>query len=331
MNSLSPAPLAFFHVLADRGGKPSGLMVDFSCAPSDLAGLLPLLEDDAFGQLCDQSPCFYRPGLDPALTAALGQGRWKEIAAGTLSRADGPLKDSLAPGALWVEGDWCMLAPPKALAAQAASRALALQLVQLVAADADTHEIEALLRRDPTLSYHLLRLVNSLGIGAGRRITSFSQAILILGRQQLRRWLNLMLFAARQGDMRSAMLLARVALRARALELLAKARGLDKISQEQAFMTGMFSLLGVLFGMALTDVLAPLAIGTAIQDALLGHEGELGELLRLVETAERGDLAAVRVQLQDMQVPAPAFNAAMLDACNWMLGAVRQNQGQAHE
>ena len=105
---------------------------------------------------------------------------------------------------------------------------------------AGAHAIETLLRCEPTLSYNLLRLVNSLGSSSGRRVTSFSQALLILGRQQLRRWLNLMLFAARQGDVRPAMLLAR------ALELLARSVGLDKHTQEQGFMIGLFSLLGVL-------------------------------------------------------------------------------------
>ncbi|MDB5961266.1 MAG: hypothetical protein JWP59_2560, partial [Massilia sp.] len=196
----------------------------------------------------------------------------------------------------------------------------------LVAADADTHEIEALLRRDPTLSYNLLRLVNSLGVGGGRRITSFSQALLLLGRQQLRRWLNLMLFAARQGDVRSNMLLARVAMRARALELLAKARGLDKNSQEQAFMAGMFSLLGVLFGLPLAEVLAPLALGEAVHAALLRREGELGMLLTLYEAAEKGDLDGAAVQVDGLQIARTDFNEAMIAAAGWMQGAVRESQ-----
>ena len=139
-----------------------------------------------------------------------------------------------------------------------------------------------------------------------------------------------MLFAARQGDARSPMLLARVAVRARALELLAKSLGLDKSAQEQAFMTGMFSLLGVLFGMELAEVLAPLAIGEAVHAALLRGEGDLGALLALVRSAEAGDLAAATRQLAALQIDPADFNAAMLDAAGWMLGAVRENQGDAH-
>jgi hypothetical protein len=327
MISSTPAPLVFFRVLAERSGKPAGLLIDVGAGAG--APVLPLFDTEPFLGLGGALACFYRPLVDPAVAAALQQAGWQGVAPGSLCRADDRLvSDYLPPAALWVDGDWCMAPPPKASGAQAASRVHALQMVQLVAADADTHEIEALLRRDPTLSYNLLRLVNSLGMGPGRRITSFSQALLLLGRTQLRRWLNLMLFAARQGDVRSAMLLARVAMRARALELLAKSRGLDKNTQEQGFMTGMFSLLGVLFGMPLTEVLAPLALGEAVHAALLRREGDLGTLLMLFETAERGDLDGVAAQLEALQIPRDDFNLAMVDAASWMQGAMRESAGQ---
>jgi hypothetical protein len=335
MTSSNPVALVFFRILAERGGKPVGLLLDVGGAASGASGaaLSSLFDSEAFAGLSASLTCFHRPLPECALTAALSAGfeaaGWKQLAAGSLVRVDDRLTTELLPlSAAWVDGDWCMAPPLKSSGAQAASRVHALQMVQLVAADADTHAIEALLRRDPTLSYHLLRLVNSLGVGSGRRITSFSQALLILGRQQLRRWLNLMLFAAREGDVRSAMLLARVALRARALELLAKSGGLDKHTQEQGFMTGMFSLLGVLFGLPLGEVVAPLALGEAVHAALLRREGELGALLELFETAERGDLDSVALRLDALQIPREEFNRAMVDAAGWMQAALRETQGQ---
>ncbi len=330
MISSPPAPLLLFRVLAERSGKPAALLLDLGGGAP--ASLLALIGSDAFAGLAAALACFYDPRADAALAGALEGAGWRVLPAAAVCRVDQRLAvEALPPAAAWIDGDWCMAAPPKASGAQAASRAFALQMVQLVAADADTHAIEALLRRDPTLSYNLLRLVNSIGMGSGRRITSFSQALMILGRQQLRRWLNLMLFAAREGDVRSAMLLARVALRARALELLAKSAGLDKNSQEQGFMTGMFSLLGVLFGMPLGEVLAPLALGEAVHAALLRREGELGALLQLFETAERGDLDGVVAGLAALQIAHDDFNQAMVDAGLWMQGALREAQGQPNE
>ena len=322
-------PLVFFRVLADRAGKPAALLLAVGPGEvADPAALLPA--GDTLAALTGHFPCLYRADVAPAVAEALAAVGLQAVAPGAVLAAADALPKDAPPTVAWIDGQWCMAPPPKAQGAQAASRVLALQLVQLVAADADTHAIEALLRRDPTLSYQLLRLVNSLGVGGGRRVNSFAQAILILGRQQLRRWLNLMLFAARQGDARSPMLLARVAVRARALELLAKSLGLDKPAQEQAFMTGMFSLLGVLFGMPLAEVLAPLAIGEAVQAALLRNEGELGSLLALVVSAEAGELDGAAARLAALQIAPADFNAALLDAAAWMLAAVRDNQGDTH-
>lgn len=327
MNPPVQAPLVFFKVVADSACKPAALLFDASAHGSGEVGPWePSAE--SLRALAAGTTCMYPEALDPTLAQPLVAAGFKPMPPKALYDAGATFHKSEMPeGARWVGGDWCM-APPANGGNQAASRALALQLVQKVASDADNHEIEDLLRRDPALSYHLLRLVNSLGMGATRKITSFSQALLLLGRTQLRRWLNLMLFAAREGDQRSAMLLARVAVRGRAIELLAKAAGLDRNTQEQGFMTGMFSLLGVLFGMPLEEVLAPLSLGEGVQAALLRHDGELGVLLMALEQAERGEFERVAAHLAALQVSHAEFNQAMADASLFMLAAVRESAGR---
>ena len=298
----------FLKLLANRQGKPGGLLF---CGSGESALPVELRE------LARRLPCFYREPMEEQVAAGLNELGFQAMPTGALQRSDKEL--ALDAKAVWVEGDWPLQAPARSSGAQAASRATALQLVQLVVNDAATHEIEEILRRDPTLSYQLLKLVNSLGMGVGHKVTSFSQAILILGRQQLRRWLNLMLFAARSDDLRSPMLLARVAVRARTMELLARETGQGKQVQEQAFMAGMFSLLGVLFGVPLSELLAPLNLGDATLRALLSKSGELGELLALVEAAEHSDLVAVAKGLDALQVDAIDFNRLLVEANLWML------------
>ena len=84
-------------------------------------------------------------------------------------------------------------------------------------------------------------------------------------------------------------------------------------------MAGMFSLLGILFGMPLEQLLAPLNIGDAAQQALLRKQGELGELLSIVEAAERGDFAEAARRLEGLQLSPAEFNAIVADANLWML------------
>lgn len=295
--------------------------------PQLAEGLEPLAE--GLAALTAARPCFVSeaPETDwgPALDTLTAAGV-RPVPAARIARPAGAEALSGLDADL-VAGDWYLQPLAQPIRDPAGSRALALKLLQLVVAEAETREIEEIFRREPTLSYHLLRLVNSPGIGTGRRIDSFAQAILVLGRRQLRRWLNLLLFTARKEDPRSALLLARVSVRARLLELLVRAQGEDREHQEHAFMAGMFSLLGVTFGMPLESVLAPLKLDAALLAALLRREGELGALLAAVEAAESGDATTVQALLGP-RLPADLdFDALQLEACAWMAALVGSGEG----
>ena len=98
-----------------------------------------------------------------------------------------------------------------------------LKLLTLVTQDAESREIEAIFREEPKLSYNLLRLVNSVAVGAKTTITSFHQAIAVLGRRQLQRWLQLLIYANQHGqDDSPNPLLQQAALRGRQMELLSQ-------------------------------------------------------------------------------------------------------------
>ena len=322
-----PAPL-FVELLADPSLQPGALLIRPGGACLAEVGDDPTMAA-RLGDLAHAFPCLLHPD-DQWSAAALE----KMLAAGCqalhadihVHRCDLGEPPSLPPGCEWVRGNW-FLAQPKPLGANLAmSRALALRLMQLVAADADTCDIEAIFRQDPVLAYHLLRLVNSLGMNTGRRVTSFSQAILILGRQQLKRWINLMLFAANRGDHRAPMLLARVAVRARSTELLARASGLERSVQEQAFMVGLFSLLGILFGTALEELIECLNLNPLTRDAVLRRERALGSMLNAVEAAEFQDDAALVGQLDALGITLEEFNGITLESHLWMTSVLHDSQ-----
>ena len=329
---MSLMPLIFFELLADA--KLSPMAARLHVSESDSSGLLPLCATEDFQTLTSRFPNLIDDGTEQRLPAELSEAMHaigiQTVAATAIQSVEPNERPAMRPGKQWLSGDWYLAPPPRSTSTQAASRALSLKLMQLVATDADTCEIEAIFRQEPVLAYHLLRLVNSLGVGVGRHISSFSQAILILGRQQLKRWLNLMLFAASRDDYRSAMLIARVAVRARSMELLAKAVGLDRWHQEQAFMVGMFSLLGVLFGMPLPEILAPLKLSDLLDDALLAHEGDIGRFLQCIESSERLDEMHVLALLAQIGLSTEDWNRLTLEAHLWMLGAIHDQQDMRH-
>ena len=107
-------------------------------------------------------------------------------------------------------------------------------------------QIEAPVRRTPDLSFNLLQLVNSAATGTHKHVTSLSEAITVLGRKQLQRWLQLLVFtlsSAPHAEFPSPLLIL-AATRGKLMELIARALApADRDSHDRAFMTGILSLV----------------------------------------------------------------------------------------
>lgn len=73
-----------------------------------------------------------------------------------------------------------------------------IRLMNLTMQEADFKEIESVLKTDPTLSFKLLRYLNSYSVGQGIKIDSFQKALLILGYKQLFKWLSILFTNAKQ-------------------------------------------------------------------------------------------------------------------------------------
>lgn len=206
---------------------------------------------------------------------------------------------------------------------QGTSRALLLNLLALVASDADSHAIEMLLKQAPALSYQLLRLVNSVSFALTTKIANFGHAVTLLGRRQLQRWLQLLLYAQQSGDLRNP-LMACAALRASLTEALCKASGGDREEQERAFMAGMFSLLDALFAMPLADILAPLNLAEDVVAAILRRSGRLGALLSIAEQSEGAPTPDFARQLAASGLTPAGYCQSLVQACRW---TIQINQG----
>lgn len=197
------------------------------------------------------------------------------------------------------------------------ARGLLLKLLSLVTADADSAEIEAVIKRDPNLSYQLLRLVNSVAFTHASKITNFSQAIALLGRRQLQRWLQLLLYARSQDSTSASPLLPRAALRASLMEALARRTHLSRDQVDYAFMIGMFSLLETLFDSPLAEIVAPLNLADEIVQALTGNAGPLGSLLAVVTASEGGASVTLAQALAAANIDNADWAAALCEAAHW--------------
>ncbi len=138
------------------------------------------------------------------------------------------------------------------------SKLALLKLLLLVVKDSDVSEIENELKYQPGLSYNLLRMVNSAASGLPSTINSIKRAIMILGRKQLQRWVQILLYAAKQKDgSASDALMQTATLRGKLLEFIAIAdRPHDKNHQDRAFMVGTLSLLDNLLGIEMSELVS---------------------------------------------------------------------------
>jgi EAL and modified HD-GYP domain-containing signal transduction protein len=164
------------------------------------------------------------------------------------------------------------------------------------------------------LSFHLLKLANSAALGLTPHITSFGQAITLLGRRQLQRWLQLLLYARQQPDGLPNLLLPLAALRGAQLAALCEREGGGRDEQDMAFMAGVFSLLHLLFGMPMSDIITAPGLPPSVSGALLGREGRLGQLLTLVETP-----APAAAALQAAGVERDHWWESQLHAWRWAI------------
>jgi len=198
------------------------------------------------------------------------------------------------------------------------ARATVLNLLKLVAGEAETGALEQELKRDPVLCVSLLRLVNSVGLGLRIHLTSIRQAIAVLGRQQLQRWLQLLLYARSEGAAAADPLLRLAATRGKWMELLSiiLSGGEDSFT-DLAFMTGMFSLLDALFGVALEDIVFSLNLTGEVKAALLARDGELGAMLSLVEQWERGDFGQAVELAASLRLTGAQMAQAQTEALRW--------------
>jgi EAL and modified HD-GYP domain-containing signal transduction protein len=195
------------------------------------------------------------------------------------------------------------------------TQATILQLINLVRKQASTTEIEELLKRDPTLSFNLLRFINSAGFGMRSEITSFKHAVMLLGLNRLFKWAALLLTTSNKADMPPAVGTTAVA-RGRLMELLA-AELLPPEECDNAFVVGVFSLLDTMLGMSMEAALATVALPEAVTQALLHRSGPLAPFLELTEACETGDDASFARTANQLGLNNNQVNWAHVQALVW--------------
>ena len=194
-----------------------------------------------------------------------------------------------------------------------------MELLNLVRNKAEFPQLEQTFKLDPALSYRLLRYINSPAIGLRQTIKSIGHALILLGHDQIYRWLTLLLFTGGEVDPRSQTLLRNALVRARFTESL----GHDKLKKNECdslFIVGIFSLLDALLNQPMEKALMGLHLPEPVIDALLKRGGPYAPYLKLAIACECFDQAGIAAVAAEIGVDAEAVNLAHVNALIWSEG-----------
>jgi EAL and modified HD-GYP domain-containing signal transduction protein len=198
----------------------------------------------------------------------------------------------------------------------AANRLRILQLMNGLRKDEETHWLTQELQQDPVLSYRLLRYVNTPAFGMPRQIANIGQAVTILGRNSLYRWLSSLLFTVNDPGYYEWALAEQALARAALMERLRRPEDIDT-TPDALFLTGLFSLLDKLMDEPLESLAQKILIPPAVSAALTRHEGLLARYLELAEACERMDPQDIAQRAARLGLSDRTVNLATFDALAW--------------
>ena len=173
-------------------------------------------------------------------------------------------------------------------------------LSKLSDTEATVDSLEKLISQDVTLSYRLLRYINSSNYSLGKSIDSVKHAIMLLGMETVRSLAYLIIVSSVED--KPFELFVTALIRAQMCELLAKELD-EKNTAPIYFTVGLFSVIDAIMDKPMQEVLDQLPLSNDVCAALLAHSGRMGEALHCTIAYERGEWDEVEYQnISDQQI-----------------------------
>jgi c-di-GMP phosphodiesterase len=207
----------------------------------------------------------------------------------------------------------------KDFSAQAVSVVRLMNMLQDV--NSTDRTIEEAFRSDPSLTYKLMRIVNSASVG-GRGVKSIAHALRLLGRESLYRWMCLLMMTLSSdgGEMRVEMIKSAL-LRAKMSETLGErarsAHNRDIPDGGALFLIGLFSQIDQILGAPVDDILKEIDVSPEVRDALTWRQGKAGLILNAVEAYEEADWTSAQREVTNVGGDPEVLPDLYLDALAW--------------
>jgi len=181
--------------------------------------------------------------------------------------------------------------------------------------DLEFKKLTKVIQADLSLTYSLLKLVNSAAFSLRTEVRDISHALAYLGENEVKKFLALVILANISADQPEELNIKSLT-RARFMELIYH-NGDERKDGSSAFMVGMLSLLDVILQQPLSEILDRLPLAMELNEALLERNGKLGRILALVEAYESADWNAVDDLMQAQNLQELDLGQLYLDASQW--------------
>lgn len=190
-----------------------------------------------------------------------------------------------------------------------------LNLIRLIETNAELEEITEEIKTNPEVAINLLQYVNSAAFSFQKEISSISQAVVKVGRANLKQWLMLFVFLDSESHAHTEALMESALIRGKLVQQSMLLLNEDK--GDIAYMTGLISVLDALFDVPMELLLKESQFDAEVNDALIKHAGRLGQLLSLAIHAEKEDFGPVYEQLQVLKIDVRKYMNLLKEAYLW--------------
>jgi c-di-GMP-related signal transduction protein len=176
-------------------------------------------------------------------------------------------------------------------------------------------ELEEIIKHETSLSYKLLRYLNSAAFAFRMEIRSIRHALALLGLNEVRKWVSVVAIAGIAKSRPSELVITSM-VRARFAELLAQEAGLEKRASE-CFLMGLLSMMDAILGRPLADILAEVPVTADIKAALLTGSSPLHPIYEFIQAYERGDWDEIVPRADALRLSESTVTEAYLEAADW--------------
>jgi EAL and modified HD-GYP domain-containing signal transduction protein len=183
-------------------------------------------------------------------------------------------------------------------------------------------ELASKIKHEPSLTYRLLRYLNSAAFGLRAEIRSVAHALSLLGERELRKWIAVVSVGVlANGKPDELMTIPLV--RGRFCELLAPLASLASHASD-LFLMGLLSVMDAVLDQPLDSILADMPVRGEIKEALLARTGLYWRLLEIAVAHERADWEKVSVLLWETEMEEDRVSELYVAAVDWST-ALRSN------